>query len=57
MMSKVSIPILAFALTAPLLSQTFDSGSNGSDGALILTTPGEIFFNPKDFNFSARPGR
>lgn len=31
-------------------AQTFNSGSNGSDGALNLTTPGIIEFDPKSFN-------
>lgn len=30
--------------------QTFSSTSNGSDGALNLTTPGTILFDPKTFN-------
>ncbi len=30
--------------------QTFNSGSNGSDGALTLTTPGTIQFDPRTFN-------
>ena len=29
---------------------TFGSGSNGSDGALNLTTPGTIVFDPRSFN-------
>src|SRR5260370_22971588 len=29
-------------------SQTFSSGSTGSDGALNLTTPGTILLDPKD---------
>jgi hypothetical protein len=31
-------------------AQTFDSGSNGSDGALNLTTPGTIDFDPRTFD-------
>ena len=31
-------------------AQSFSSGSNGSDGALNLTTPGTIIFDPKSFN-------
>jgi hypothetical protein len=31
-------------------AQSFDSGSNGSDGALNLTTPGTIEFDPTSFN-------
>jgi hypothetical protein len=34
----------------PLQAQTFTSGSNGSDGALTLTTPGTIIFDPRTFN-------
>ena len=32
------------------VAQSFSSGSNGSDGALNLTTPGTILFDPKAFN-------
>lgn len=41
-------PALVLALTMPLTAQaaSFDSGSNGSDGALILTTPGTVHFDP-----------
>lgn len=31
-------------------AQSFSSGSNGSDGALNLTTPGTVLFDPKSFN-------
>jgi hypothetical protein len=31
-------------------AQTFNSGSNGSDGALNLTTPGTVVFDPAKFN-------
>ncbi len=41
---------LALALwTVPAGAQTFDSGSNGGDGALNLTTPGTIVFDPASF--------
>jgi len=36
-------------------SQTFNSGSTGSDGALNLTTPGTIIFDPKSFNPPLNP--
>ncbi len=36
-------------------TQTFNSGSNGSDGALNLTTPGTIIFDPKSFNPPLNP--
>lgn len=35
--------------------QTYNSGSNGSDGALNLTTPGTIIFDPKSFNPPLNP--
>lgn len=35
---------------AAVQAQTFNSGSNGSDGPLNLTTPGTIVFDPKTFN-------
>lgn len=43
--------IAAIALLAPLglQAQAFSSGSNGSDGALNLTTPGTVIFDPKTF--------
>jgi hypothetical protein len=31
-------------------TSTFDSGSNGSDGALNMTTPGIYIFDPRTFN-------
>lgn len=40
---------VALALSGGAWGQTFDSGSNGSDGALNLTTPGTIRFDPKTF--------
>ncbi|HEX4954504.1 MAG TPA: hypothetical protein VF017_14020 [Thermoanaerobaculia bacterium] len=41
---------LGFLLSAAAGSaQTFDSGSNGSDGALNLTTPGTVVFDPASF--------
>jgi hypothetical protein len=46
--------VIRFALMVILASgasaQTFNSGSNGSDGALNLTTPGTIVFDPKVLN-------
>ncbi len=42
--------ILLAGLPLDLRAQTFNSGSNGSDGALNLTTPGTIVFDPKSFN-------
>jgi hypothetical protein len=44
--------IVAAAITeaASPQSQTFSSGSTGADGALNLTTPGTVYFDPKSFN-------
>lgn len=42
--------ILFLICTLPLLAQPFDSGSDGSDGALNLTDPGEFFFTPSAFD-------
>jgi hypothetical protein len=36
-------------------AQVFNSGSNGSDGALNLTTPGTVIFDPAKFNPSLDP--
>jgi hypothetical protein len=33
----------------PVHAQTFNSGSTGADGALNLTTPGTVIFNPDTF--------
>jgi hypothetical protein len=40
--------IAMVAMCASLHAQTFSSGSNGSDGALNLTTPGTYLFDPND---------
>jgi hypothetical protein len=50
MAASLLVSILCFASTGFSQGQTFNSGSNGSDGALNLTTPGTIIFNPKSFN-------
>ena len=39
----------------PVALGQFSSGSNGSDGALNLTTPGTIVFDPKTFNPALDP--
>lgn len=41
---RVIVLVLVAAVGAH--AQVLDSGSNGSDGALNLTTPGEVIFNP-----------
>jgi hypothetical protein len=38
------------AVAGPAYPQVFGSGSKGIDGALILTTPGTILFEPRSFN-------
>lgn len=43
--SLISIPLLGTAF-----AQTFSSGSTGTDGDLIFTTPGTYTFNPKIFS-------
>lgn len=43
-MTRISVLVL---LSAAIHAQTFSSGSNGSDGALNLITPGVIVFDPK----------
>ena len=42
--------LLSLLLPGVALPQGFTSGSNGSDGALNLTTPGTIVFDPRSFN-------
>jgi hypothetical protein len=49
------VSILCFASAGLSQSQTFNSGSNGSDGALNLTTPGTIIFDPKSFTPPLNP--
>src|SRR5438270_208703 len=45
-----SLLVLLICFVRGSYSQTFSSGSTGIDGALNLTTPGTILFNPKTFN-------
>lgn len=50
-MDRLRLPLSAALLWSAVgtaSAQTFDSGSDGSDGALNLTTPGTIVFNPDD---------
>lgn len=42
--------MIALVLVPFANGQTFSSTSNGSDGALSLTTPGTVLFDPKTFN-------
>ncbi len=44
------LTMLVLASAPAALAQTFSSGSTGADGALNLTTPGIIVFDPKKFN-------
>lgn len=46
----VATPLVVLFLVAPIAAQSFDSGSDGSDGALLLTEPGEIVFDPVSFD-------
>lgn len=49
--SWLSVVSLAFSLlTLPVSAGTFDSGSDGADGALSLTEPGTVEFDPANFN-------
>lgn len=41
---------IALGSSAAAIAQTFSSGSTGADGALNLTTPGIVVFNPRTFN-------
>lgn len=42
--------ILFLCAVLPVTAQTFNSGSTGADGALNLTTPGTVVFDPKTFS-------
>ncbi len=44
------LALLLALLTYPVLAQGFDSTSDGSDGALNLTTPGTVVFDPSTFS-------
>ena len=41
--------LLAVIAFVPAFAQTFSSGSTGADGALNLSTPGTVVFDPKTF--------
>src|SRR4051794_1389532 len=41
--------LFALGSNSPSFSQTFSSGSTGADGALNLTMPGVVLFDPKSF--------
>jgi hypothetical protein len=45
---SIIVPLMAFLLISAvgLRGQGLNSGSSGSDGALSLTTPGEVIFDP-----------
>src|SRR6266849_6241281 len=47
--------ILCSAQIALSQTQTFNSGSNGSDGALNITAPGTYVFDPKSFSPPLNP--
>jgi hypothetical protein len=46
---------VAFCSVGPTHSQTFSSESTGADGALNLTTPGTLVFDPKAFQPALNP--
>src|SRR5436309_2953148 len=46
-MQRISCKLaMTIALTAGAMSAQFNSGSNGSDGSLNLSTPGTVDFDP-----------
>src|SRR6266576_3377967 len=53
--TSLLVSIFCFANASLSQGQAFNSGSNGSDGALNLTTPGTIIFDPKSFNPPLNP--
>jgi hypothetical protein len=53
MIDKKSLVLIGVIATAH--AQSFNSGSTGADGALVLTTPGTITFDPKTFNPPLNP--
>lgn len=46
---------VAVATLAAAYSQSLDNGSNGSDGPLLLTTPGTLVFDPASFTPTLNP--
>ena len=53
MRCKILVPIAVMLGVSKIQAQTFNSGSNGSDGALNLATPGTILFDPRALNLDA----
>jgi hypothetical protein len=47
--------LIFFAIAATAHAQSFNSGSTGADGALVLTSPGTILFEPRSFNPPLNP--
>ncbi|MCH9651415.1 MAG: hypothetical protein K0U98_24525 [Deltaproteobacteria bacterium] len=45
----IVVNILAVGFVSSVQAQIFDSGSDGSDGALMLNTPGMVVFDPTTF--------
>jgi len=43
-------------LASAAQGQSFNAGSTGADGALVLTAPGTIVFDPRTFNPPLNPG-
>jgi hypothetical protein len=48
-------PLLYLLLIGAAYAQPFSSGSTGADGALTLTTPGTVTFDPRTFNPPLNP--
>jgi hypothetical protein len=53
MRSTARLTFLILALSLAAQAQTFNSGSNGSDGALNFTTPGTVDFDPSALGLDA----
>src|SRR5258708_38441975 len=53
--TSLLVSILCLVSAGVGQGQVFSSGSNGSDGALNLTTPGTIVFDPRSFNPALDP--
>lgn len=55
---KYSVFLPLFLLPSLLSAQSYDSGSDGSDGALVIAPDlGEVYFNPDDFDPALDPDR
>jgi hypothetical protein len=56
-MTNPRLYVILLALAMVTKGQSFSSGSNSTDGDLVLATPGTVFFDPQTFNPPLNPSR